>query len=211
MSIVQALADIGKELSAVGMRNMQRYKARHIYDVYNKIQPLLAKHNVVITRRLIDEKIEPVESKNGTKGFHRFQRWEFTFNKPVESGIDKLTTEWTTESIDFGDKSASQCDAMAFKQMLIHTFLIPTETMQDPDDAPQKQVTDEPKVNENADITIKHIEQIKKLADYAGWSNQDVKDHIKDKFKKDSAKNLTMGEYVELCKDIQASSSDGNN
>lgn len=131
--IVKKLSEVGKELKAVHMVNMQRYKARHIYDVYNRLQPILAKHGLVITRQCTLDDSKEVTSGKGTKGVHRYQRWKFTFWAEDSSN---LTTEFPAESVDWGDKAASQCDAMAFKQMLIHTFLIPTEDMKDPDDAP---------------------------------------------------------------------------
>jgi len=134
--VIEAMAEVGKELRSVSMRNMQRYKARHIYDVYNNIQPLLAKHGVMIGRKLISEEHKEVKSAKGTTGTHRYQMWEFTFHCAKDKST--FSTTFPAESIDWGDKSASQCDAMAYKQMLIHTFLIPTEDMIDPDDGPAK-------------------------------------------------------------------------
>jgi len=138
MSTIKALTEVAKELKAVKMANMQRYKARHIYDVYNMIQPLLAKHGIVVGRELIKEESKEVESAKGSKGVHRYQLWAFRFK--AANSEDFFETQFPAESIDWGDKAASQCDAMAFKQMFIHTFQIPTQDMQEPDDQPQKNV-----------------------------------------------------------------------
>lgn len=134
MSIFKALSEVAKDLKAVEMANMQRYKARHIYDVYNMIQPLLAKHGILVGRELVKEEESKITNKNGNTGTHRYQLWSFKFYK---DGSDQVfETQFPAESIDWGDKAASQCDAMAFKQMFIHTFQIPTKDMQEPEDKP---------------------------------------------------------------------------
>lgn len=128
--VFKQIAKVGKDLKAVAMKNMQRFKARHIYDVYNMLQPLLAEHGLSVSRDLISDKEKEVVSKQGAKGLHRYQLWRFIIT--AEDGSIFKTT-FPAESIDYGDKAASQCDAMAFKQMLLHTFLIPTD-QKDPDD-----------------------------------------------------------------------------
>ena len=123
---------------------------------------------------------------------------------------DQLTTEWVTESIDFGDKSASQCDAMAFKQMLIHTFLIPTD-MKDPDDSPAKEVVNnvsEFRGDPNKPVTIPQLKRLRAIAGNNGWSDQDIKDHLLNTYDLDSSKKLNMGQYNEICKEIQESKKD---
>jgi len=124
--IFKSINNVSKSVEAVKMVTVLRYKARRVYDVYNMLQPILAKEGVFITRRLIKESEKEVKSAKGNKGLHRYQLWEFKL-----SAIDgsSVTTEFPAESIDWGDKAASQCDAMAFKQLLIHTFMIPTEEL----------------------------------------------------------------------------------
>lgn len=157
-NIYKQMSLVMKELKSVAMVSMQRYKARHIYDVYNMIQPLLSKHNIIIGRELLSENSKDVMSGKGTKGIHRFQVWKFKFF--AEDGSSHETT-FAAESIDYGDKAASQCDAMSFKQMLIHTFLIPTKDMQEPDDKPE--MTNYPRVSSHKKVSNVPVKQDKEV------------------------------------------------
>lgn len=158
MEIIKKMSEVARELKAVEMANMQRYKARHIYDVYNMLQPILAKHGVIIGRELIHQESHQTKSAKGTIGTHRFQIWKFSFH--AEDGSVHYT-QFPCESLDWGDKAASQCDAMAYKQMLIHTFLIPTKDMQEPDDKPEMSHTESrPQSFEPSEAQIKYYKSL---------------------------------------------------
>lgn len=130
VKVFKQMGEVGRSIKAVKMVKMKLFKARHIYDIYNMMQPILAEHGLLISRSLLKDSEKDVTSKNGTKGTHRYQVWKFIFT--AEDG-SIFETEFPGESIDWGCKAASQCDSMSFKQMLIHTFQIPTE-IDDPDD-----------------------------------------------------------------------------
>ncbi len=201
--VFKAMAEVGKKLKAVSMTNMQRYKARHIYDVYNMLQPILAEQGLVISRELISNQIREVKSQKGTLGTHREQMWKFTFT--AEDGSWHSTT-FPAESIDWGDKSSSQCDAMAFKQMLIHTFLIPTEDMKDPDDKEQMTTTvkappQSKKTNEDLSkkkVTPAQLSRLHAIMNQTDWTKEDVSKYAEKIFKIKSSKELNVKQYNEL-------------
>lgn len=190
--ILKSLNEVNKAIKAVPMVNMQRFKARHYYDLVNMVQPLFAEHGIFITRELIDEDVKEVQSQKGSKGTHRTQRWKFIFHAVDGSSV---STEFPAESIDWGDKSSSQCDAMAFKQMLIHTFQIPTEGFQDPDNKPAPEPM---KPSQSKTVTMPQIKRLMAIVSETEWSNEHLKELLAIKFEIDSSKKLTNDQYKEL-------------
>lgn len=189
--IFRQIAFASRKIKAVHMSNMQRFKARHIYDVYNMLQPVLAEAGLVISRDLLSEREREVESQKGTKGTHRFQVWRFRIT--AEDG-SYMETTFPAESIDWADKSSSQCDAMAFKQMLIHTFIIPTE-QKDPDDKPQDNI----KPTNQMSVTQNQIKRLFAICKASSVSKPQLDSIIKDKFDIDSVMKLNRTQYDELC------------
>lgn len=193
--ILKNLNEVQRQIKAVPMVSMQRFKARHYYDVLNMVQPLFAEHGIFITRELIEEDVKEIQSQKGTKGTHRTQRWKFIFHAVDGSSV---STEFPAESIDWGDKSSSQCDAMAFKQMLIHTFQIPTEGFQDPDNksAPEPVKASQPEGPKM--VTMPQIKRLMAIVGETEWTNEQLKELLALKFDVDSSKKLNNDQYKEL-------------
>ena len=182
--IFKKLVRIGKDLKAVHMQNMQRYKARHIYDVYNQLQPLLAENGVVLSREKLSDNADKVVSSKGTEGIHRVV-W-FKFKLTAEDGSCHAT-EFAGESTDWGDKSMSQCDAMANKQMLIHTFLIPTKDLEimplTDDDADTEPAKDVVNLTPRQELLLDISKEVKraKREGTGGWALEFLTEfHIND-------------------------------
>lgn len=195
--IFEAMAKVAKKLKAVEMKDMARYKARHIYDVYNMMQPVLAEAGIVLTRELISNTTKEVTSKQGSKGTHREQMWRFNFHAGDGSYI---STTFPAESIDWGDKSSSQCDAMAFKQMLIHTFLIPTKDMGDPEDAAEPTTKKKPAEKDpgKTKVTQAQLTRLHAIMNQTGWTKEQVSKYAEAHYKIKSSKDLTVKQYNEL-------------
>jgi len=200
--IFKQLAKVSQGLKAVKMKNMQRFKARNIYDVYNMVQPLMAEHGIIISRKLMNEDVTHVTSKTGTKGHHRVQLWEFTFY--AEDG-STFVTQCPGESLDFGDKSSSQVDAMVHKQLLLHTFMIPTE-QKDPDDGPEKTAQAEqpeqepctPVGGNGGTVSPAQIKRLWAISISRELSKKQVEKSIFDRYGFDSASKLNKSQYDEF-------------
>lgn len=206
IEVLKSMNEVSKKLKAVKMENMQRFKARHIYSVYNMLQPILAECQLLISRKLIFNEVKEVQSKNGSKGTHREQMWEFIFTSAKDGST--FSTIFPAESIDWGDKSSSQCDAMAFKQMLLHTFVIPTEDMADPDDTEEKKTYAPPSGTQQQSkqsddlskkkVTPAQLSRLHAIMNQTEWTKEQVSKYAEVHYKVKSSKDLNIKQYNEL-------------
>lgn len=131
--IYESMASIMSEIEAIGKNgynSSQKFNYRGIDQVYNALQPLLAKHKVFTTPQVLEKhRIERV-NKNGTVLAFVTLRMQYTFWTTDGSSVF-CTVEG--EGMDSGDKASNKAMAVAHKYALLQTFCIPTEDMVDPD------------------------------------------------------------------------------
>ena len=131
--IYSALNGIMLELKHLGKdqeNQSQRFNFRGIDDVYNALRPLLAKHGVFTTSRILESNRREAETNKGSKTNWVVLRVEYTFHALDGSSI---ASEVEGEAMDSGDKATSKALSMADKYALIQLFKIPTDDMADAD------------------------------------------------------------------------------
>jgi hypothetical protein len=127
------MAKIMGDITAIAKdkkNEQQGFKYRGIDDVYNTINPLLAKHGVFMTSRIIDKIRDERTNAKGTVLAFTCLRIEYTFWADDGSSV---STEVEGEGMDSGDKSSNKAMAVGHKYALLQAFCIPTQDLDDPD------------------------------------------------------------------------------
>jgi hypothetical protein len=127
--IPKAMAEIG----AIGKNRTnthQNYKFRSIDDIYNKIQPVLAKHGIFFTPTVLETKEELFESANAKRSIRVKSRIKYTFYADDGSQFDCVVEG---EAIDTSDKATNKAFTACLKYMLIQVFCIAIEGDDDAD------------------------------------------------------------------------------
>jgi hypothetical protein len=126
--VMKDMRPISKDKQTTGYAS---FSYRGIDDVYNALQPLLAKHGVFCTTEILErERREPITTKNGGRMFHYINHYRFKFQ--AEDG-SFVTCDADGEATDSGDKTSNKCASIAQKYAFFQTFCIPTADMPDPD------------------------------------------------------------------------------
>jgi len=131
MKIYQALADIMKDVDAIGKNKtnpQQGYKFRGIDDMYNALHSYFKKHEVFICSNVLSSKREERQTKSGGTLIYTITTCEFSFYA-TDGSFVKSTIEG--EAMDSGDKSTNKAMSTALKYALMQMFLIPTEEQLD--------------------------------------------------------------------------------
>jgi hypothetical protein len=126
-TVYQRLAAINNEVKAIakGQTNIQQnFKFRGIDDVMIEMHDLLAKYEVFITQKVIDQKREERPSKSGGLNIWSIVTYQFTFCTVDGSSI---STEMVGEAMDSGDKGNAKCVSIALKYAILDMFSIPTK------------------------------------------------------------------------------------
>jgi hypothetical protein len=129
--IFPAMAAIMAEVGAIGkdqVNQAQGFRFRGIDQVYNALNPLMAKHGVFLVTEIISHEHFEKPTKSGGLALHHFARCRFRFCHKDGSSI---TAEIIGEASDTGDKGLNKAYSIALKYALFQAFLIPTED--DPD------------------------------------------------------------------------------
>lgn len=132
-SIHTKMVDILRDLDAIGKtaRNQsQGFNYRGIDDVYNAINPLLAKHGVYMTAEVVGKTREERTNSKGTVLAFTCLHMRYHFRADDGSSV---TTEAEGEGMDSGDKSSNKAMAVAHKYALLQAFCVPTKDMDDAD------------------------------------------------------------------------------
>lgn len=109
----------------------QHFKFRGIDQVYDAVNPLLAKHKVFSTSEVMSEHYSERASKSGgTLSFAKL-KMKYTF---WGSDGSSVATEVVGEGMDSADKSCSKAMSIAYKYALFQLLCIPTEALADPDE-----------------------------------------------------------------------------
>jgi hypothetical protein len=131
--IFRQISLVMKDISAVDktqQNHQQRFMFRGIDDVYNAVHKAMAKHEVFSTTELIKENRAEFQTPKGGTGFRTVNLYKFRFFTSDGSYIETFAQG---EGIDYGDKLANKCVAIAHKYALLQLFCIPTKDMPDPD------------------------------------------------------------------------------
>jgi hypothetical protein len=130
--------DVMADMEALGKdrRNTQQgYNFRGIDDVYNMVQPIMAKHGIIMRSEILAERSEERQSKGGSTLIYRvFQIRYFLMAKDGS----EISTVVMGEGMDSGDKAANKAMSVAQKYAILQMFMIPTEEAKDPEhDSPE--------------------------------------------------------------------------
>lgn len=132
--IYQKIPAIMKEIVPISKdrkNQAQGYSFRGIDDVYNSLQPILAKHGVFMTSQILDERSEERTRSEGKSAlFSRMLKIRYSLT--AEDG-SSVATEVIGEGMDSGDKAAAKAMSIAQKYALFQMFLIPTAEAKDPE------------------------------------------------------------------------------
>ena len=126
--IPKAIAEIG----AIGKekRNQQQgFMYRGVDDVYNAVNPVLAKHELFMTSEVLEQNREERETAKGGRLVYTILKMRYTI---YASDGTSVSTEVIGEGMDSGDKSSNKAMSIAYKYALFQLLCIPTETV-DPD------------------------------------------------------------------------------
>ncbi|MFW9601802.1 MAG: ERF family protein [Prevotella sp.] len=171
MSIYKAMAGVMAEVDAIGKdktNSQQGFKYRGIDQVYNSLNPLLAKHKIFTLPKVIKSEREERTNAKGTTLF--YSRIEMEYSFVYEDG-SSVSCSVIGEGMDSGDKATNKAMAIAHKYALLQTFCIPTEDMPDPDaEVHEVKPKQQPKPQQsNAKVLFK------KLKDHYKCTDEEVK------------------------------------
>jgi hypothetical protein len=170
-AIISAMADIDP-IAKNKKNTMQGYNFRGIDDVYNDLQPILAKHGIFTTSKIIADRTEDRTTSKGSALIYRILTIEWTF---FHADGTFITTQTVGEGMDSGDKASNKAMAVAHKYALLQLFAIPTEDAKDPENE-SHQVTHKPtppKPAPQSDARKKAGEEIKALLADPAFTDSD--------------------------------------
>lgn len=179
--IFEQMAKVMSEVDAIGkdkINQTQNFKYRGIDQVYNSLNPLLAKHKIFTMPKVLNSEREERTNAKGTTLFYSRVTMEYTFYTTDGSAV---ACSVIGEGMDSGDKATNKAMAIAHKYALLQTFCIPTEDMPDPD-AQCHEVMPKAKV-ENPALTLynklkAHYKctdaEVKSTLDYLGITSKDT-------------------------------------
>ena len=156
--IYAAMAGIIGELGAIrkDKRCQQgaNFQYRGIDDIYNSLNPLMAKYGVFVLPMAGERTSESRQTRNGGSVEYVTVHMSYRFCSKDGSFVECSTIG---EAMDAGDKATNKAMAIAHKYAILQTFCVPTEDLQydDPDRmayelAPRPQETKKPAGNSQA-------------------------------------------------------------
>lgn len=125
--ILAVMSDLGKVGIGKDKRNQQQgFNYRGVDDAMNALNPLLAKHGLLVLPRVLKRDVTQRESKSGGTLFCVVLEMEFDFIA-VEDGSKHVVGPLIGEGMDSGDKASNKAMSIAFKYACFQAFCIPTE------------------------------------------------------------------------------------
>lgn len=124
------IGSIGKEQKNV----QQGFKFRGVDDLLNALYPVLCKHGVFLTTKVIHNKSElkDVVRSSGKSGVDKHVSIIMEYSFVAEDG-SSVTSSMPAEGLDSGDKATNKALSAAIKYALIQTFSIPTQDTEEGD------------------------------------------------------------------------------
>lgn len=148
------------DMSAVGKgqyNKIQQFNFRGIDDVYNAIQPLLAKHGVFCTPEVLEITRSEKLTKTGAVMTYTLMKIKYTYFAEDGSSVSCIVFG---EGADSGDKSSAKAMAIAHKYSILQTFAIRTEDSRNDGDG-ESHIVIKPKQNTQQKAVIKQVNQSK--------------------------------------------------
>lgn len=132
--IYSAMAAIVSEIGAIGKDKRcsqgASFAYRGIDDVYNALNPIMAKHGVFVLPIAGERKTEYRQTQKGATIEIVVMRMTYKFCHADGSSVEAVTVG---QAMDSGDKATNKAMAIAHKYAILQAFCIPTEDMEDPD------------------------------------------------------------------------------
>lgn len=216
--IYEALAAVMSEIGAIekSKKNQQQgFMYRGIDDVMNALNPILAKHKVIIAPEILEQIREERETARGGKLIYSICTIKYTFFTTDGSNVSVTVIG---EGMDSGDKATNKAMSIAYKYACFQMFCIPTEDMIDPDgDAPgpsskKPKQTRKPKTKDpappeppapNMDAGKEKIPQVKIDALKVTLSEQGIKEEtIFNLYKVKDLSELSENQHANIIKNI---------
>jgi len=136
--IYPAIIAIMREIEPISKdrkNDAQHYSFRGIDDVYNFVQPVLAKHGVFMRSEVLEKTREERLSKGGTIMAFVQVKVRYSF---VTTDASFVSTDSLGEGMDSGDKATPKAMSIAQKIAILQMFAIPTADPKDPEnDSPE--------------------------------------------------------------------------
>lgn len=131
MNIYQSIQKIMEEVEPIAKarkNDQQGYKFRGIDDLYNELNPHLAKYGVFFCPEIITKEREERVTAKGGLLMYTILVVAFTVYAGDGSSVKLVTIG---EAMDSGDKSANKAMSAAYKYAMMQLFCIPTEDEKD--------------------------------------------------------------------------------
>ena len=137
-AVFTAIAAVMAELSREGITKDRRnsgqgggYNFRGIDDVYNVLEPIMIRHQMMMLPRATERSQEERTTKAGGALFYTTVKMDFVLACAVDGSTHTITTYG--EAMDSSDKSTNKAMSAAFKYAAFQAFCIPTEGDNDAD------------------------------------------------------------------------------
>ena len=134
MGIYAAMAAIAAEIGAIGKDKRctqgANFAYRGIDDLYNALNPIMAKHGVFVLPIAGERTTETRQTQKGATIEVVVMRMTYKFCHADGSSVEAVTVG---QAMDSGDKATNKAMAIAHKYAILQAFSIPTEDMEDPD------------------------------------------------------------------------------
>lgn len=127
IAIMNDIDYVGKK----GQNTSQGYGFRKADDVNNHLHPLFAKHGVVVTPEILDERTEERVSKSGSATIYRVLKVKHTYTAAEDASSTSATT--MGEGMDTGDKASNKAMTASRKYADCQVLCIPTDDPKDPE------------------------------------------------------------------------------
>lgn len=132
--IYAAMAAIAAEIGAISKDKRctqgASFAYRGIDDVYNALNPIMAKHGVFVLPIAGERTTETRQTQKGATIEVVVMRMTYKFCHADGSSVEAVTVG---QAMDSGDKATNKAMAIAHKYAILQAFCIPTEDMEDPD------------------------------------------------------------------------------
>lgn len=131
-AIIEAMGKI-EAISKERRNKEQGYNFRGVDDAMNALNPVLSAAGIFPVFHDIETILfEPIKSKKDANGFHTVRRYTFRLYASDGSFVE-IKTEG--QSIDYGDKTITKAQSVAYREMLYKTFVAPFEKSEDIEEA----------------------------------------------------------------------------
>ena len=130
--IHKAIIAVMREIGAIGKDSenvQQHYKFRSVEQVYNRVQPLFAKHGIFSYPKVVEQSRETRKTAKGGELLYAILTVEYTFAAEDGSSISAVVVG---EAMDSGDKASNKAMAAAHKYAICQVLNIPYDVI-DPD------------------------------------------------------------------------------